>query len=197
MRIKETITTVFALVFCMTAGAAGYHQVLLVGQPQPQVLNPIKPAVLVSVDKTDEKTIEELTLQVPDDIKVICAKYGAEYGIEPELLEAIAWRESRFTPNVISENGTCKGLMQINETVHKDRMQKLGVTDIYDIDGNIHVASDYLAELIAENDNIDYVLARYHGESRPEKILNGAKPSNYVRQIQRVRSALKAMRKEV
>ena len=102
-----------------------------------------------------------------------------------------------FSANVVSENGTCKGLMQINESIHKDRMDKLGVTDIYDIDGNVHVASDYLAELIAENDNIDYVLARYHGESRPEKVLNGAKPSNYVRQIQRVRSALKAMRKEV
>jgi len=188
----QRILSLLAAGFCFMAGVAGYHQVMMSQIHYPEA----KKAVYVNVDNSDLELIDQLTLQVPDEIKIVCAKYGNEYGIDPELLEAIAWRESRWTANVVSENGTCKGLMQINEKVHGERMKKLGVTDIYDVDGNIHVAADYLNELLEDNPSIEYALARYHGESRPEKVLNGAKPSNYVKQIQRVAKALKDMRKE-
>lgn len=190
--MRQTIASILAAGFCFMAGVAGYHQVMMSQIHYPEA----KKAVYVNVDNTDLELIDQLTLQVPDEIKIVCAKYGNEYGIEPELLEAIAWRESRWTANVVSENGACKGLMQINEKVHGERMKKLGVTDIYDVDGNIHVAADYLNELLEDNPSIEYALARYHGESRPEKVLNGAKPSGYVKQIQRVAKALKDMRKE-
>lgn len=192
--MRQRVLSLLAAGFCFMAGAAGYHQIILSEIHYP-VTEP-KPAIYVSVNNTDLDTIDELTLQVPDDIKVICAKYGAEYGIDPELLEAIAWRESRFVANMVSENGSCKGVMQVNDQIHKERIEKLAVKDIYDIDENIHVAADYLAELLKDNPSIEYALARYHGESRPEKVLNGAKPSNYVRQIIRVRDALKSLRKE-
>lgn len=190
--MRQTIASILAAGFCFMAGVAGYHQVVLSEIHYPEA----KKAVYVNVDNSDLELIDQLTLQVPDEIKIVCAKYGNEYGIEPELLEAIAWRESRWTANVVSENGACKGLMQINENIHKDRMEKLGVKDVYDIDGNVHVAADYFAELLEDNPNVEYALARYHGESRPEKVLNGGKPSNYVRQIERVCKALKEMRKE-
>ena len=50
-------------------------------------------------------------IDAPDDVKEICEKYGAEYDICPELLEAICWNESRYTVKITA--GTCKGIMQI------------------------------------------------------------------------------------
>ena len=73
--------------------------------------------------------------------------------------------------------------MQINTNVHKDRIKELGIEDAYDTDANVHIAADLIADLLAENPSIEYMLARYHGESRPEKVLNGAEPSNYVTKI--------------
>ena len=63
-----------------------------------------------------------------------------------------------------AENGGCKGLMQIADRWHMDRMERLRVTDIYDVDGNIHVGADYLAELFEEYGEVVTVLMVYHGE---------------------------------
>lgn len=91
-----------------------------------------------------------------------CIKYGEEYGICPELLMAIIETES--CGERYAENGSCKGLMQISAKWHKDRMKHLGVTDIYDIDGNIHVGADYLSELFEEYGEAATVLMVWHGE---------------------------------
>lgn len=102
----------------------------------------------------------------------VCAKYGEEYGICPELLMAIIERESAGQTD--AENGGCKGLMQISDRWHMDRMERLGVTDIYDVDGNIHVGTDYLAELFEEYGEVTTVLMVYHGERNAvEKSENG------------------------
>ncbi len=108
---------------------------------------------------------------VPQEIQATAEKYGKEYEIAPELLLAIMRYESCYIPTV--SNGDCKGLMQINEPCHLDRMARLGVTDIYDIDSNIHVGADYLAELYATYGDWGIVLGLYHGESKAIK--NGRK----------------------
>jgi len=93
----------------------------------------------------------------------ITEEYGNMYGICPEILQAMAERES--TLYIMATNGDCKGLMQVSERWHADRMERLGVTDIYDVRGNILVAADYLAELRDTTDygyDIIYVLMRYN-----------------------------------
>jgi len=92
-----------------------------------------------------------------------CLKYGSEYNICPELLMAMIEVESSGNPNAV--NGDCKGLMQVSEKWHKDRMAKLGVTDLYSTDGNIHVATDYLAELFDRYEDVGLVLDTYNGNS--------------------------------
>ena len=65
-------------------------------------------------------------------------------------------------------------MMQISGRWHTDRMERLGVTDIYDVDGNIHVGTDYLAELFEEYGEVTTVLMVYHGERNAvEKSENG------------------------
>lgn len=99
---------------------------------------------------------------ISEDAQEACVKYGEEYGICSELLMAMIERESSGRPD--AENGGCKGLMQISDRWHKDRMGRLEVANIYDVEGNIHVGADYLAELFEKYEDVGIVLMVYHGE---------------------------------
>ena len=121
---------------------------------------------------------------IPDEIEEACRKWGEIYDIAPEFLEAIAWQESRFDAS--AKNGSCTGLMQVSLGWHKDRMERLGYdeTDMWDIEPNIAVAADYLAELFKEQDDDFYVLMRYNGDSHADDFLTGGgKPSAYATEI--------------
>lgn len=98
---------------------------------------------------------------IPQEYVAYCEEIGREYGICPELLEAIMESESSGNPQ--AGNGNCKGLMQVNTQYHKGRMAKLGVDDIYDAKGNIRLAADYLLELFQEYQDIGTVLMVYNG----------------------------------
>lgn len=95
-----------------------------------------------------------------------CVQIGEEYGICPELLMAIIERESSGRAD--AENGSCKGLCQVSEKWHADRMDALGITDIYDPESNIRLCADYLVELGAEYGDVATTLGVYHGESDAE-----------------------------
>ena len=113
-----------------------------------------------------------------EDIQETCIKYGEEYGICPELLMAIIEHESSGNPE--AQNGDCKGLMQINESYHSDRMESLEITDIYSVDGNIHLGADYLAELFSENDDLYLVLMCYNmGTGKAQELYELGKYSRY------------------
>lgn len=104
---------------------------------------------------------------IPSEVKEYAEKYGAEYCICPELIEALAYQESRFIPDVVSADGACVGICQINQKCHRARMKRLGVTDLTDAEQNIHVACDYLAEIFQEHDgDPEIVLMIYNGDSR-------------------------------
>lgn len=100
----------------------------------------------------------------------ICAEYqvyiqeiSAEYGICPELIMAIIEKESSGQAD--ATNGSCIGLMQVSERWHKDRMERLGVTDLYDPYSNILVGTDYLVELFEKYEDLPMVLMTYNGSS--------------------------------
>lgn len=136
------------------------------------------------------KYLADKKVEVPAEVERACIKAGKKYGIKPELLEALAWRESRFTQKAVSKNGRCKGLCQVNDTVHKQRMRKLGVTDVYDIDGNVLVAADLLAEFLNEDEDICLALDRYHGDRRAEVLYKRGEVSSYAETILKVSHSL-------
>lgn len=102
--------------------------------------------------------------EIPEQIIKDCEEIGTEYDICPELLEAIAFNESRFIEDVTNEN--CWGLCQVNVKVHAERIEKFGYTedDMLTSYPNIKVAADYLAELYATyGDDNPIVLSLYSG----------------------------------
>lgn len=116
---------------------------------------------------------------IPDDIEDACNIYGQKYGISPEFLEALIWQESRYQADAISDDGSCIGLCQINESCHRRRMKRLGVTDLLDGRQNIAVACDYLAEIFSEHPDPAEALMVYNGDGRWKT----GKISNYANQI--------------
>lgn len=94
-----------------------------------------------------------------------CIEYGEQYGICPELIMAIIECESGGQSD--AENGSCKGLLQISVQWHTGRMERLGVTDIFDERGNILVGTDLLAELAEKYGDVAVALMAYHGEKNP------------------------------
>ena len=110
----------------------------------------------MEVQAMEEAQVAELTEEI-----------GEEYGICPELLQAVAWQESHYDEN--AESSGCIGLMQVSERWHKERMKRLQVNDLSDPEGNIRVAADYLAELFRQYEDVGMVLMVYSGNSAAEE----------------------------
>lgn len=99
-----------------------------------------------------------------DDAYSYCYEIGNQYNICPELLMAVIEKESSGKSN--ATNGGCVGLMQVSARWHKDRMLRLGATDLYCERDNILVAADYLSELFQKYKDPSLVLDIYNGNSK-------------------------------
>lgn len=129
---------------------------------------------------TEDKTLVVYRdKDIPEEVQIAAEKYSEEYQISAEYLEAVAFYESSYHANAISPDKTCIGLMQIAPRWHKTRMEKLGVTDLYDADQNMHVAADYLAELFEKYEDPQVVAMEYNGDHSWKK----GKLSNYSNKV--------------
>ena len=122
---------------------------------------------------TKTKKINLYDPDIPEDIQDAAWKYGELYNICPEFLIAVAKRESEFNPEAV--NGSCVGLMQVSLMWHTDRMERCQVTEeeMWTVDGSMHVAADYLAELFDEYEDAALVLMIYNGDSDASSFAQG------------------------
>ena len=125
-----------------------------------------------------------LSGQVQHHIKDVCK----EYDVDMELVLAIIQKESRYDSKAISADGLAYGLMQIVTICHKDRMDKLEVTDILNEYQNVEVGIDILAELLSKYDT-NYALMCYNmGEGRAAKC--GKTETAYTREIMQIKESI-------
>lgn len=158
-------------------------------EPEPVLMvEDIQP---IEIDRTAEASawLAERGVNVPESIAFECEAAGMHYDLCPELLEAIAWKESRFTPT--AKNGSFVGMMQMHKSIHKDRIETFG-TDPFDPHASIWAAASLLHDLseeyATEGEPADaaVILAAYHGEDNPV----GRDPSSYTRTVLEVSEAL-------
>lgn len=83
-------------------------------------------------------------------------------------------KETEFR-NLIGDNGTSTGYMQIQKKWHWDRMERLGVTDLMEPSGNFRVGCDFLAELYAKYNDWNLALTVYNRGHNPGYITDYAK----------------------
>ena len=80
------------------------------------------------------------------DLQLHIIEQAEAHGIDPAIVFAMAWRESRYNPDAIGDDGNSLGLLQVQPYWHWDRMERLDCPDLFDPFQNVTVAVDYLAE---------------------------------------------------
>lgn len=103
---------------------------------------------------------------------------GERYGVDPSLIKAVIWRETRFQPDAVGLHGE-RGLMQVTESAARDwaRAEKIETfvpTDLFDPKVNIEVGAWYLARALKQwkmkDDPIPFALAEYNaGRTRVKR----------------------------
>lgn len=120
---------------------------------------------------------------IPEEYQRYCIEIGKIYHICPELLMAMIEQESSGHKGAVNDAGDT-GLLQVNPRWHSGRMERLGVTDIYDPYSNILVAADYLAELFKEDEEVYLVLMKYNmPHSNAEELFGRGIFSEYALQV--------------
>ena len=121
-------------------------------------------------------------LPLPSSLASIIIDAAAPYHVDPNLIAAMAFQESRFNPNAVSRIGAQGVLQLIPETAHD-----LGVTNAFDARQNIFGGTTYIAQLLQRfNGNVEMALAAYNaGPKLVEKV--GPRPTaeaiDYVQSI--------------
>lgn len=103
----------------------------------------------------------------PLEHEEVINKNAAEFGIDPTLIAAVIFRESRFYETSVSRAGA-RGLMQIVPGTGAGIAKRLGVTNfsadlLFDPATNIRFGTSYLRTLYDSYGSIDLVLAAYNG----------------------------------
>jgi len=114
------------------------------------------------------------------------ARAAARQGVDPLLVKAIIWRESRFQPQKSGAAGE-RGLMQVTEPAAQDWAKASGVTafapsDLFDPKTNIEVGTWYLAKALrhwsSQEDPLPFALGEYNaGRSRVKRWSGGVRMS--------------------
>jgi soluble lytic murein transglycosylase len=107
---------------------------------------------------------------------------AAEHQIDPMLVKAVVWRESRFDPQKFGTAGE-RGLMQVSEGAAREwarqvRLDNFRVEELFDPKKNLEAGSWYLQRALQhwqhEPDPVPFALAEYNaGASRAQRWAGG------------------------
>ena len=120
-----------------------------------------------------------------ESLRSICIYVGDLYDIPPNILHALAYVESRYNVNATGTSGD-SGLCQIIPKWNRDRMKRLGVTDIYDPYSNVLVCADILKynQSTKYGNDIRFMLMAYNmGVGGATKKYEAGIISNYANKV--------------
>jgi soluble lytic murein transglycosylase len=108
-----------------------------------------------------------LRLRYPLEYEHIVLGHAENYELDPALIAAVIYRESRFDPNAVSESGAV-GLMQLLPDTAEGIAELTGgsafrVDDLYEPEVNVRYGSFYLRRLLTKYEgDLELALAAYH-----------------------------------
>ncbi|MGI8435362.1 MAG: transglycosylase SLT domain-containing protein [Chthoniobacterales bacterium] len=122
---------------------------------------------------------------------------AARNGIDPMLVKAVVWRESRFDAEKYGSAGE-RGLMQVSELAAKEwakenQVENFHAEELFDPVVNVQAGTWYLARAVghwkAQTDPVPFALAEYNaGASRAQRWAGGSAtgviaPNDFLRNI--------------
>lgn len=137
-----------------------------------------------TMNATDSASVvTSTTASVPADLMSIFQEAAQTYGVDVNLLTAIARQESNFTATATSSSGAM-GIMQLMPAT----AQGLGVNDAYNPYENIMGGTKYISQLLSRyNGDVSLALAAYNAGSGNVAKYGGIPPfaetQNYVSKV--------------
>lgn len=136
-------------------------------------------AIATAIDNPEvyEKPLPDPVPATQLDAEDHIDKTAKRYGLEPQIVKALIEEESGWCASAEGDNGQSIGLMQIQPRWHKERLTRLGITNLYDPEQNVTVGCDILAELLGKYGNYEDALSVYNsgntldGREYAERIL--------------------------
>lgn len=110
-----------------------------------------------------EPEVEYFDVPLSEDLQDYIFEVCEAYDIDPSIVVAVIWKESTYNASAMGDNGRAYGLMQVQPRWHRERIKRLGVTDLLDPYQNILVGVDYLAELYHNRGSMKWALMAYNG----------------------------------
>lgn len=168
---------VFVWAMCAAAGAAdaAWEPMEDAPAPTPEPVRVVYPCIPLADGFTD-----------------YMANICREYGVELPLVLAVIAIESNFEADLVADNGQSYGLMQIQPQWHRERMERLGVTDLLDPAQNVRVGIDYLSELMDLGKGEEYAVMFYNGgEIHANAFFKRGEMSHYCEKVMRMRDCIR------
>ena len=165
MTTNQMLGFLFKLLICvlLALGACFGYIALRSGDPMYTVFEWISPARFQQYDKL---------------IRTI----AAQQGVDPMLIKALVWRESRFDSKKQGTRGE-RGLMQVteraaNEWAREQKIDNFRAEDLFDPLTNLQAGTWYLRRALdhwkAQPDPLPFALAEYNaGASRVQRWIGG------------------------
>jgi peptidoglycan lytic transglycosylase len=159
--MRDLVRFGFKLILCvLLASGAGFAYLALVsGDPIYTFFEWMSPARFQQYDRL---------------IRIV----GAEHQLDPMLVKAVVWRESRFDPKKYGTRGE-RGLMQVsekaaNEWARENKVADFGVDQLFDPKTNLEAGTWYLHRAVdhwkLQSDPLPFALAEYNaGASRAHR----------------------------
>ncbi|MFN0045112.1 MAG: lytic transglycosylase domain-containing protein [Sphingorhabdus sp.] len=159
-------------------------------RPEPVVLTDSYAPVVIQPAATVGQSTSQSTGSVRQHIQLA----ARQYGISSDLIDAVAWQESRYNPRAISSAGAI-GVMQLMPGTARN----LGVTNPHDVRQNVAGGAAYLREQLDRfGNNVPLALAAYNAGPGAVRKYGGIPPyretQNYVRKIMQRLSAVSVQR---
>lgn len=141
----------------------------------------------LQIQREQESQPEITTAEIYDSYvyEIINTRYPS---LDPQLIRAIIYHESRYDATSVNAKTSAIGLMQLSPRWQTVRAEALGVSDLSDPYGNILTGCDFLNELLATYP-YNYALDLYAGGYSYANNNKGG-TSNYVRAVQNIMSGL-------
>ena len=113
-------------------------------------------------EPTTEPGVRLYNVPYDEDLQLHIIAQAEQYGIDPAIVFAVIWKESRYYYTASGDNDESLGIMQIKQKFHQWRMDCLGVTDLLDPYQNVMVGCHLLGEKFQKYGDIEMALMIYN-----------------------------------
>lgn len=126
----------------------------------PATTEPIEE--IVEIEPTTEPGVRLYNVPYDEALQLHIIAQAEQYGLDPAIVFAVIWKESRYFYTASGDNDESLGIMQIKQKFHQWRMDCLGVTDLLDPYQNVMVGCHLLGEKFQKYGDIEMALMIYN-----------------------------------